>query len=401
MGPMNSSDPGWQNWSGSVSCEPHRIERPSDEQAVASRVAEAAGSGRSIRVVGTGHSHSPLVATEGLLLSLDDLAGVESHDRAGLFATVRAGTKLCDLGDPLLERGLAMRNLGDIDKQALAGAVSTGTHGTGRTLGNISSSVVGARLVDAAGEIRSFGMEAEEADPDRLRGLRVSLGSLGVFTALRLQLLPAYRLHERIRRMPIEDCLARIDSEIRDNRHFEFFWLPGRDVAEMKTLNLTDEPPSDLPDAAYERIGWSPHIITSVRDVKHFEMEYSVPAADGPECFRAVRARMQERHPAVQWPVEYRTVAPDDAWLSNAHGRETVTISVHQDGTLPYRDFFRDIEPIFATCGGRPHWGKIHTLTAGSLRDIYPEWDRFQALREQLDPEGRFLNAHLRELFGV
>ena len=225
--------------------------------------------------------------------------------------------------------------------------------------------------------------------------------AVGVFTALRLRLLPAYRLHERIRRMPIEDCLARIEQEVDDNRHFEFFWLPGRDAAEMKTLNPSDEPPSDLPDAPYERIGWSPHIITSVRDVKHFEMEYAVPAEHGPDCFREVRARMQQTHPDVQWPVEYRTVAADDAWLSNAHGRESVTISVHQDGTLPYRDFFRDIEPIFGSCGGRPHWGKIHTLTARGLRDLYPEWDRFQALRERLDPRGRFLNAHLREIFGV
>jgi FAD/FMN-containing dehydrogenase len=401
MAPANSNEAGWQNWSGSVSCSPRRIERPEDEEAVAALVARASTAGSEVRVVGTGHSHSPLVATDGVLLSLDDLAGIESHDRAELHASVRAGTKLCDLGDPLLERGLGMKNLGDIDKQALAGAVGTGTHGTGRTLGNISSSVEGARVVDAEGAIRSFGMGSGEADPDVLPGLRVSLGALGVFTALRIRLLPAYRLHERIRRMPIDDCLGRLDQEVRDNRHFEFFWLPGRDAAEMKTLNPTDEPASDLPDEPYQRIGWSPHIITSVRDVKHFEMEYAVPAEHGPDCFREVRGRMQERHPDVQWPVEYRTVAPDDAWLSTAHGRDTVTISVHQDGTLPYRDFFRDVEPIFWSCAGRPHWGKIHTLTAPRLRDLYPEWDRFQALRERLDPKGRFLNPHLRELFGI
>ncbi len=385
----------FRNWSGSVTCEPARIESPADEAALAELIARAQG---EVRVVGAGHSGTPLCATEGLLLSLDSLAGVETRDHQGLVETVRAGTRLCDLGDPLLERGLAMQNLGDIDTQALAGAVGTGTHGTGRTLGNISSTVDVVRLVDAEGEIRQY---TAEDDPDLLRALRVSLGSLGVFTALRLQLMPAYRLHERIRRMSVDACLERLDAEIEQSRHFEFFWLPHKDAAEMKTLALTDEEPSDLPDLPYERIGWSPHIIPSRRDVKFFEMEYAVPAKHGPACFRDVRARMRERHAEVLWPVEYRTVAPDDAMLSNAHGRDTVTISVHQDGAQPYREFFESVEPIFWSFGGRPHWGKIHTLSADRLRDLYPEWDRFQAIREQLDPKGRFLNAHLREVFGA
>lgn len=393
-----SASPGWTNWSGSVSCEPARIERPSDEAAVAARVAEAAAAGAPVRVVGTGHSHSPLVSTDGMLLSLDDLAGIESHDRERLTAVVRAGTKLCDLGDPLLALGMGMENLGDIDKQALAGAVGTGTHGTGRRLRNLSSQVEAVRLVTADGAIREL---SAEDDPDALRALRVALGSLGVFTALRLRLLPAYRLHERIRCQPIDVCLEQLEDEIRGHRHFEFFWMPHKDVAEMKTLHPTSAEPSDLPGRPYERIGWSPHVITSIRDVKHFEMEYAVPAEHGPACFREVRARMQERHPEVVWPVEYRTVAQDDAFLSPASGRETVTVSVHQDGALPYRDFFEDVEPIFWSCGGRPHWGKLHTLRAPRLRDLYPQWDRFLAIREQLDPTGRFLNLHLREVFGI
>jgi FAD/FMN-containing dehydrogenase len=234
-----------------------------------------------------------------------------------------------------------------------------------------------------------------------LKALRVSLGALGVFTALELRLTPAYRLHERIRRMPINECLDGLEDEIRDNRHFEFFWLPHKDAAEVKTLNVTQEPVSDLADHPYERVGWSPHIITSERNDKFFEMEYAVPAEHGLACFREVRKRMQERHPEVLWPVEYRTVAADDAWLSNATGRDTVTLSVHQDGSLPYRDFFEDVEPIFWNYAGRPHWGKIHTLTADRLRALYPEWDSFLAVREELDPQGRFLNAHLREIFGL
>lgn len=386
----------WSNWSGSVQCAPARIERPEDEGQVSRLVSAAAAEGLSVRVVGSGHSGTPLVATDGILASLDGLAGIASHDAGRCRARVRAGTKLCDLGEPLLALGLAMENLGDIDKQALAGAVGTGTHGTGPTLGNLSSCVESVRLVDAGGVVREFD---EAVDPEALRALRVSLGSLGIFTEIGLRLRPAYRLHERVRRISVEECLEGLDREVRGNRHFEFFWLPGRDVAEVKTLNPTDEEPSDLPERRYERIGWSPRIIPSERTAKFFEMEYAVPAEHGPACFREVRTRMQERHREVQWPVEYRTLASDDAWLSNAFGRETVTLSIHQDGSLPYREFFEDLEPIFWSCGGRPHWGKIHRLDARRLRDLYPEWDRFQAFREGLDPEGRFLNEHLRQLF--
>jgi FAD/FMN-containing dehydrogenase len=393
-----SATPVWTNWSGSVCCEPSQILRPASELAVAERVAWASSSGTPLRVVGAGHSGTPLVATDGVLLCLDELAGIESHDLQQRTAVVRAGTKLCDLGGPLLELGMGMENLGDIDTQALGGAVGTGTHGTGRKLGNLSSQVEAVRLVTAAGEIRDF---SYSDDPDTMRALRVALGSLGVFTALRLRLLPAYRLHERIRRQPIDSCLEQLDDAIQAHRHFEFFWMPRNDMAEMKTLEPTSETPSDLPDRPYERIGWSPHIIASIRDVKFFEMEYAIPAEQGPACFRELRARMQQRHPEVLWPVEYRTVAPDDAFLSNAYERPTVTLSVHQDGTQPYREFFQDVEPIFWSYRGRPHWGKIHTLDAIQLCELYPGWERFMDIRDQLDPTGCFLNLHLRKIFGI
>ena len=393
-----SANSRWTNWSGSVSCDPSRSPRPSDEAEVAALVADAASAGTPVRVVGAGHSGTPLVATEGVLLSLDAVSGIESHDREGLTAVVRAGTKLCDLGGPLLELGMGLENLGDIDTQALGGAVGTGTHGTGVQLVSISSQVEAVRLVTAAGEIREF---SNTADLETMRALRVALGSLGVFAALRLRLVPAYRLHERIRRQPIDGCLERLEDEIQSHRHFEFFWMPHSDAAEMKSLEITSEEPSDLPDRPYERIGWSSDIIASIRDVKFFEMEYAVPAEHGPACFRELRARMQERHSDVLWPVEYRTVAADDAFLSNAHDRPTVTLSVHQDGTLPYREFFEDVEPIFWSYEGRPHWGKIHTLGAAQLCDLYPGWERFLAIRERLDPTGCFLNSHLREIFGI
>ena len=374
--------PSWQNWSGSVEAEPARIETPKDEAAIAQAVVRAGAAGESVRVVGTGHSGTPLCATEGLLLSLDEVQGVEAHDEGARRATVLAGTKLHALGPLLFERGLAMRNLGDIDRQSIAGAVGTGTHGTGPTLGNISSSVRAVRLVDAEGEIRRFD------DPEELRALRVSIGSLGVFTAVELDLLTPYRLHERLRRMPVEECLAGLDEEIRDNRHFEFFWMPHNDKAEMKTLNPTEDPVSDLPEKPYERIGWSADILPSERDVKFFEMEYAIPAEHGPECFRRVRERMQERHAEVVWPVEYRTLAVDDAWLSNANGRATVTVSVHQDGQLPYRDFFADVEPIFWDYGGRPHWGKDPRADCAPAGRPLPGLGQLPGLSRAAGPQG-------------
>ncbi len=386
----------WSNWSGSVQCRPARTRRAETQREVVGLIARAEREGQPVRVVGSGHSGTALAETDGLLLSVDGLSGIESWDRETLRATIGAGSKLCDLGDPLLERGMSMENLGDIDLQTLAGAIGTGTHGTGRSLGNLSTQVDALRFVDARGAVIEV---CGESDPEDLRGLRVSLGALGVVTAIRLRLAPAYRLHERIWRASIEECLDQLEERIRDNRHFEFFWLPQKDLAELKTLNPTDAPVDALPDRPYERIGWSPHILPSQRDEKFFEMEYAIPAEYGPECFREVRTRMQERHPQVVWPVEYRTLAADDAYLSPAFGRETVTLSIHQDGALAYRDFFQDVEPIFWAFGGRPHWGKIHTRRASELCDLYPEWQRFQSLRERLDPSGLFMNAHLAALF--
>ncbi|MCZ6462711.1 MAG: FAD-binding protein [Proteobacteria bacterium] len=386
----------WSNWSGSVSCRPVRAEQPGSEAALADLVRRARDEKLSVRVAGTGHSFMPLVASDGVVVLPGGLQGIESHDRDRLQVWVRSGTVLHDLGDPLLELGMAMANLGDIDVQTLGGALATGTHGTGRTLGNLSSRVVAIRFVNAEGEVVTC---SGEDDPELLRALRVSVGAVGAVSAACLQLVPAYKLHERIVRASTDECLEALESETRRHRHFEFFWYPHVDRVEMKSLDLTDEEPDDLPDRKGERIGWSPHIIPSVRELKFNEMEYAVPEEHGPACFAAVRERIRTVHPDVVWPVEYRTLASDDALLSTAHGRPTVTISVHQDGSLPFRDFFADVEPIFWDCGGRPHWGKVHTRTARDLRQVYPRWEDFQTLREQHDPQGRFLNDHLRTLF--
>jgi FAD/FMN-containing dehydrogenase len=213
--------------------------------------------------------------------------------------------------------------------------------------------------------------------------------------------VPAYRLHERVVRMPIDACLASLDERCAAHRHYEFWWYPARDLAEAKSLDPTEEGPEAIAGRRYERIGWSHEVLPSVRELRFVEMEYALPAEAGPAAFRAVRERMRSRHADVAWPVEYRRVRADDAWLSPAHGRETVALSLHQGAELPWEGFFADLEPLLREHGGRPHWGKRHGLRAAELGALYPRFGDFQRLRAELDPKGRFLNGHLRALFAA
>ncbi len=384
----------WQNWAGNVESEPQRIERPQSEDELVAVVKDASRAGQGVRVVGTGHSFVPIAATDGCLISLDDDTGFESFDRAPLLATVRAGTKLTDVGAPLLENGMAMRNMGDVDVQSVAGALSTGTHGTGHTLRNLPSSIAGLRLIDARGE--RIECSADE-EPRLFEMARVSLGVLGVISAVRLQLVPAYRLHQRAWQEDCETCLATLEEKIEKNRHYEFFWYPGPDRCEQKAINPTARDPHS--EVEGERIDWSYRILPSVRALKFVEMEYSVPAESGIECFREIRDMLRQKHPEVVWPVEYRTLAADDIPLSTAYRRETVTISVHRDGRKPYADVMNDAEAVFRNFAGRPHWGKLHSRTHAELRELYPRFDEFCSLRRELDPKGVFLNPFLRSLF--
>jgi FAD/FMN-containing dehydrogenase len=384
----------WSNFSGAIVCEPAVITFPRSDEEVAQVVRDAAAQGRRARVVGTGHSSTPVVGTNDVLVSLDRLSGLVSHRSEERRATVYAGTKLDAATGMLLGLGLALPNQGDVDVQSVGGVIGTGSHGTGIQLQNISSRVSAVRAVDGRGEL----IDIDASTPELLRAARVSVGALGIFTAVEFDLVPAYKLKERVWGAPIDRCLDELADHVAKNRNFEFFWGPREDGAMMKSLNIIEDGPIGTPTEG-ERVGWSPNIYPSVREQKFHEMEYAVPAQDGPECFRRVRQRMQERHSEVTWPVEYRTLAADDAPLSPAYRRDTVTISLHQDARLPYREFFDDIEAIFREYRGRPHWGKWNSLGRDRLRDLYPEWDAFCALRQQSDPGGVFLNDYLGALF--
>jgi FAD/FMN-containing dehydrogenase len=402
--PRNTMTHTWSNWSGSVTCAPQTIGAPTTEAAIIALIKEAAAARTTVRVAGTGHSFTPLCASNEVLISLDGLQGLVIADQE--TATFWAGTKLHQMGDPLWTAGLAMANMGDIDRQTLAGAISTGTHGTGPTLGSIATQVVGLRLALASGEMVDCSPTQE---PELFKAAQVSLGALGIITQVTLRCLPAYRLHERTWVAGFEACMVQLDTLIAANRHFEFFWVPSEDVCAMKTLNPTTAETPKSPShpivtgrlARYvreEKIDRSYRVFPSERNLKFNETEFAVPAANGPDCLREIRDLMQRRYPAVLWPIEYRTLATDDIPLSPAYGRATVTISVHQAAELPYQPFFADVEAIFRKHQGRPHWGKIHTHTAHELATLYPAWAAFQTVRAQVDPAGLFLNEHVRTI---
>ncbi len=356
---------------------------------------------RTVRVVGAGHSSSPLVETEDILVSLERFQGIESYNSMAYEVVIRAGMTLHDAGQALLKIGLALENLGDVDVQTLAGAFGTGTHGTGKRLKNLSSQIIGVRMVTGTGDIVECRLDQE---PDLLRAARVSLGVLGIFTALKLRLVPAYQLHRREYCTHIDTCLAHLDQLVAENRNFDFYWYPRSEEAKLRTLNLPGQAPNVLSYApcVKDEIGWSSDILPKVRELKFDEMEYALPAEAGLACFQEVRQRVKERHrKLVGWRVLYRTVAADDAYLSPFYERDTVTISLHQNASLPFWEYFKDIEPIFRAYGGRPHWGKKHTLKADDLQTLYPMWNRFLEIRTRMDPEGLFLNPYLRNLLGA
>ncbi|MFN8489627.1 MAG: D-arabinono-1,4-lactone oxidase [Caldilineaceae bacterium] len=410
----------WTNWSGSVRCTPQSSLFPQSEADVVDLVRQARATGAHIRVTGAGHSFVPLCASDEMLIALDNLQGIGQRTKEN-EVVVWAGTKLHQLGDPLWALGLALANMGDIDRQAIAGAISTGTHGTGRTLGSIATQVVGLRLVIASGEVIECSPTVE---PEIFKAAQISLGALGVITQVTLRLLPAYQLHERTWVASFAECLTQLDELIKTNRHFEFFWAPSEDACAMKALNpiapdvappllqvvqlgqngeiakagvkLTGRLPRYISD---DRVDRSYRIFPSERNLKFNEIEFAVPATNGPDCLCEIRQLMQTQYPAVIWPIEYRTLAADDIDLSPAYQRPTVTLSVHQAAELPYRPFFADVEAIFRNHQGRPHWGKIHTHTAPDFRSLYPRWEHFQTVRQQLDPTGCFTNAYLHPIF--
>jgi FAD/FMN-containing dehydrogenase len=386
--------PRWRNWSGKLESRPEAIHFARSEADVCALVAAAAGNGRRIRTVGAAHSHAPLVGNDDeIILDLQGLAGLISTDAASCRARVWAGSRIFALGNALNEQGLGFANQGDIDQQAIAGVTATGTHGTGKDLKNFSAAVTGFRLVNASGEV----LEAGEGE-SLWQAARLHLGAFGVMTQFELQLLPRYKLEERSELLPLEAVLDGIESGIEQNRHYEFFWYPQADSARVKTINETDRAPVYPLAEEGERLAWSHEVLPSYRPVPHTEMEYSVPREGGIACLEEIARLLRTDFTDVQWPVEFRTVAADDVWLSTAYERETVTLSVHLPLGEDDAPYYRACEEIFLAYKGRPHWGKVHYLNARQLAAAHPRWEDWWRVRDEMDPDGTFLNDYLGSL---
>lgn len=385
--------PTWTNWSGHLTTTRANVRHVRSE---ADAVAVAAAAGPStIRVAGAGHSHMPLVPTDDLILDLSGLSGVLSVDAERRQATIRAGTPIYALGPALHASGLALTNQGDIDRQSLAGAVATGTHGTGSTLQNFSASVVGARLALASGDLVDCSANDES---DLWQAARLNLGSLGIVTRLTLQLRPAYRLRERGFVKPYLDLVPSLDELIGASRHFEFFWYPVADEAVVKVIDETEDEPEYPLAAEGSRVGWNYEVLPNHRTWPHTEIEYSVPADRGPACLDAIRSMLQADFPDMAWPVEYRALAADDVWLSTAYRRPTVAISLHCDIGHDDEPLFRSAEEVFRSYDGRPHWAKINYLNGDELAGVHTRWGDWWDVRDRVDPTGRFLNDYLQSI---
>jgi L-gulono-1,4-lactone dehydrogenase len=420
----------WRNWAGDQACRPAAIVRPADRDELARAVAGA----RKVRVAGAGHSFTDAVLTDGTLVSLERMDRVLDVDAARGLVRVEAGITLRALSEELARHGLAFENLGDIDVQSIAGATATGTHGTGARLPNLSAAVRAMELTLADGTA------IEVADGDDLLAARVSVGALGVVSAVTIQAVPAFTLEGVDAPAPLEETLDRLDELVAANDHFELFTFPHSPLALTRTNNRTREParprgrirawaedialknhlleafcrlgrlrPAWIPlvnrtvsrlAGTSRRVDRSDRIFASPRLVRFTEMEYAIPRAHVAEAVRAVRRLVTERGFAVPFPLEVRFVAPDDALLSPAGGRETGYVAVHMFRGMAWEPYFRAVEAVMDGFGGRPHWGKRHFQTAATLRGRYPGWERFQAVRNRLDPGRVFTNAYAERVLG-
>ncbi|MGZ8734659.1 MAG: D-arabinono-1,4-lactone oxidase [Acidimicrobiia bacterium] len=427
----------WRNWGGNQRCDPAVIDEPASVDDVVELVRAARVAGQRVKAVGAGHSFTDAACTTGRLVTLKRLDRIIRHDPERLTVTVEAGIRLFDLNRELDERGLALANLGDIDRQTIAGALGTGTHGTGRGFGGLATFVRELEIVTADGQVLRCSADEE---PEIFHCARVSLGALGIITRYTLQCVPAFRLRMEERPYSVDEVVESFAEMVAANEHVDGYWWPYADVCTLKCSNRTDDPVQvrspykqwrgdmlfgnyiygTLVDLGRIRsslvpgimrwvaggigrswkVDWSPNVFCARRLVPFVEMEYGIPEADLPEALLRVRALVERERLTVDMPVELRVAAADDIPLSMASGRTTAYLAVHASAGRPCEQYFRGVEEIMDSYGGRPHWGKMHFQTAATLGPRYPEWDRFQALRAELDPEGRFANAYTDRVLG-
>ena len=426
-------DTGWQNWSKSLPPSQAGVQVPADAAALADLVRRT----NAVRPVGSGHSWTPLVppggAGDGAIVRLDAFDGIAEIDAEAGTAWLGAGGRLKDLSPRLAEHGLAFRNLGDIDVQSLAGATSTATHGTGKALPCLAAEICGVRMITGSGEMLT--VDAEE-NSGLLPAVQVALGALGILTEIKMQLVPRYKLHRHMWSMPHDEVMAAAETMWAEHRNFEFFYIPFAGRSFCLTHDVTeaaDVPqPPDESDAGVRQLKalrdwlhWCPplrrflldkalaafpeenavgeswQLLSSERNIAFNEMEYHLPVETGLEAFEEVRTLIERERPDAFFPFECRMTAGDDAWLSPFNQGPRISVAVHCLAGDAYDYLFTRVEPVFRKHGGRPHWGKLNSLSGADAAALYPRHGEFAALCRELDPHGRFLNPYLAGLFGV
>lgn len=423
----------WTNWAGNQACNPSWRHSPETEDELVSVLKSAKG---VVRAVGAGHSFSAVVPTDDTLVSTDLLSGLVAHDAEALQATVKAGTRLHDLGPILNSIGQAIPNIPDMDYPSLGGSIVNSVHATGKEFGSIGSYATALKLATPSGELLECNAQQ---NPEIFNAVRASAGALGIVTEFTLQNQKPFRLTEVNKIEPLEDMLDDIDKRCEDHRHFELYAIPyasvgisvATDIAKAGDENESEDDPQAVialrtlfesltwiplvGEAIYDkaltmilgseanviRTGPSFKVFPHVRIVRFREMEYTVPASEGPACLREIMQTIKDKKLPLSFPIEYRYVKADDIWLSMFEGQDGCSISIHQYGDVDFKAPFAVLEAVFLKYGGRPHWGKLHTLNAQQLATLYPRhWQDFQEIRRSLDPQGKLMNAHLKNIFG-
>lgn len=418
----------WMNWSGIQRATPKQISFPETEQALADLLKNTS---LNVRPVGSGHSFSGLAPSEGIMVDASAMQGLHAYDPTTGQTTFGAGTRLFDATSDLDKLGRAFPNLPDIDVQTMAGAFSTGTHGTGRTLTAMHDYITAFRMVTAGGDILDV---TRQSNPDLFAAGKVSLGALGVITQYTVNTVPEFALHRQVAIEKVEPFLERIEAMADAHRNFEFYYSPSTRYVASITHDIHEGPigeRAESEDDAFledlqmlrDSFGWFPwlrrkiagaafptgviedstdeswQLLATTRPVKFNEMEYHIPHENGVATLRKIIKMLDHRKDAF-FPIEFRMIAPDDAWLSPFNGGPRISIALHAAANERYDYLFKDFEPVFLAAGGRPHWGKLNSIGKKELLDLYPDYGSFLELRRDLDPTNKFLNPHMAHIFG-